>query len=198
VNHDGDNLLAPNLQSMVLFNVARNYLRDHELSDVVLDNRVHPERKPLQDAPALDSWLYFHNKYFLICRYDAISYKMKKSVKSKKDQFRRLELQRDKLIEYLLSDCLLMQGSYSELLVKCGKAGCNCEAKPAHLVTRLGTRRNNTPQNQVVRIADRQRVRSLVEIYKKHKATFSDFKALHLEQEEIVKAIIGDKDEPYE
>ena len=123
---------------------------------------------------------------------------MKKSVKSKKEQFHRLELQRNKLINYLLSDCSLMRGSYTELLVKCGKVGCHCVGKPAHLIARLGTRRNNKAQTQVVRIADRKRVRSLVDVYKKHKVASTNFKKIHQQLEQIVKAIIEDKDEQYE
>ncbi len=122
---------------------------------------------------------------------------MGKLVNSKKAQFGRLDLQRDKLIDYLLSDCSLIQGSYTELLVKCGKAGCHCEGKPAHPVARLGTRRNNKAQNQVVRVFDRERIRSLVEVYRGHKAALTDLKDIHKKQEKIVKSIISDKDEPY-
>jgi len=123
---------------------------------------------------------------------------MVKSVKSKKEEFNRLELERKKLIGYLLSECSLIQGSYSEILVKCGKEGCHCEGKPAHLVTRLGTRRNNKAQNQVVRVADRERVCLLVEAYKKHKATFGDLKNINQKQEKIVRSIINDKDDLYD
>ena len=123
---------------------------------------------------------------------------MKKSVKSKKDHFRQLELERGKLIQYLLLECSLIQCSYSELLVKCGKPGCHCEDKPAHLVTHLGTRKNNAARTQVVRIADRQRVCALVQVYKKHKAALTDLKDIHQQQEKIVRDLVDDKDQPYE
>jgi hypothetical protein len=121
-----------------------------------------------------------------------------KLVKSKKAHFLRLESQRRKLVEYLLSDCSLIQGSYTELLVKCGKLGCHCENNPAHLVTRLGIRKNGTPRNPVVRVTDRERVKSLVENYKKHKHTLKKIKETHAQQEQLAKAIVADKNEDYE
>ena len=121
-----------------------------------------------------------------------------KPVKSKKDRFHRLEAQRLKLVEYLLSDCPLLHGSYTELLVKCGRAGCHCQKKPAHLVARLGTRKDGIPQNRVVRVADRQHVKALVKSYKKHKESLGELKQIHVQQEQLVKSILNDKDEPYE
>ena len=123
---------------------------------------------------------------------------MKKSFVKNKKQFQRLETQRAKLLEYLLSDIALIQGSYTELRVKCGKAGCHCEKKPAHLVARLGTRENGKVLNKVVRIADREEVLQLVEHYKKHRNALREIVKIHQQQKNLIKKLIDDKNQGYQ
>jgi len=118
-------------------------------------------------------------------------------VKSK-NQFQHLELRRSELVDYLLSDTALIKGSYTEILVKCGRSGCHCEKKPAHLVARLGIRENDTVQNKLVRVADRQYVEQLVENYKQHKEALRELAKIQQQQTNFFKALIGKKDKGYQ
>ena len=114
-----------------------------------------------------------------------------------KNKLQPLEAQRTRLIQYLLTDCALIQGSYTEILVKCGRPGCHCKLKPAHLVARLGIRNNGIVQNKLVRIEDRQRVSQLVELYKRHKSALQQLAKIHDQQFTLLKKIIGEKNMNY-
>ena len=113
------------------------------------------------------------------------------------NQLSRLEKQRAQLIEYLLSDCPLIRGSYTEVLVKCGRTGCHCEKKPAHLVSRLIIHQNGHPQCKLIRVADRDSVQTLVQNYKQHKQAWRQLVQIHNKQEALVKTLIGEKDVGY-
>lgn len=117
-------------------------------------------------------------------------------VKSKK-HFRKLERRRQRLVEYLLSNVGLVCGSYSDVLVKCGRAGCHCEQKPIHPVTRLEVRVGGTRQTKLVRAGDRERVKQLVDIYKRHRSALRELLQVNEEQKGLLKQLISEKDEGY-
>ena len=117
-------------------------------------------------------------------------------VKNKK-HFRKLEKQRQHLMDYLLSSVKLICGSYSEVLVKCGRPGCHCQDKPIHPVTRLEIREDGKRRTKVVRAIDSEYVKQLVDEYKKHKDALKELQKIHDEQKELLRKLISDKDKGY-
>lgn len=117
-------------------------------------------------------------------------------VKNKKN-FKKLERRRQHLIEYLLSNVKLICGSYSDVLVRCGRPGCHCERKPIHPITRLEVRRNGTRQTKLVRADDRETVKQLVDAYKEHKSVLRELLKIQEEQRGLLKNLISEKDKGY-
>ena len=111
----------------------------------------------------------------------------------KKNQLSKLEQTRKELLVLLLSDGELIEGSYSEILVKCGRAGCHCEKKPIHLVGRLGIREDGKLKNKVVRVADREKVKRLTVRYRAHKKALRDLEQINELEREILKGLIKRK-----
>jgi len=122
--------------------------------------------------------------------------KSKKVNKKKKILF-KLEADRKRWMNLLVSRGELIEGSLSDLLVRCGRRGCHCEKKPIHRVTRLGVREGGKIKNKVVRVDDRKWVYRLIENYKKHKDAIKGIAQLNQDQRNIMKAIIRLKNRPY-
>lgn len=97
------------------------------------------------------------------------------------------------LLSLLLSGVELIEGSYSEILVKCGRSGCHCEKEPIHLVARLGLREDGKIKNKVVRIADREEVKKLIERYREHRQALQKLKQVNETEREILKKLIKQK-----
>ena len=114
-----------------------------------------------------------------------------------KNKISKLEQERKKLLDLLQSDEPLIEGSYSEILVKCGRAGCHCEKKPIHLVARLGVREDGKIKNKLVRIADRDEVQKLTGRYKEHRQALRDLERVHAMEKEVLKEIIKKKNRGY-
>jgi len=114
-----------------------------------------------------------------------------------KRKISKLEQERKQLLDLLLSDQQLIEGSYSEILVKCGRAGCHCEKKPIHLVARLGMREDGKIKNKVVRVADRDDVQKLTGQYKEHKQALQDLERVNAMEKEVLKEIIKKKNRGY-
>jgi len=110
-----------------------------------------------------------------------------------KNKLSKLELTRKELLVLLLSDEELIEGSYSEVLVKCGRAGCHCEKKPIHLVARLGVREEGKIKNKVVRVADRENVKRLTARYREHKQALQELERVNKVEREILKELIKQK-----
>lgn len=91
----------------------------------------------------------------------------------------------------------LIEGSYSEILVKCGRSGCHCEKKPIHLVTRLNIREEEKIKNKVVRVADRENVKALVARYKEHKEALQKLDQINEDLRENLKTLIKQKNIGY-
>jgi hypothetical protein len=114
-----------------------------------------------------------------------------------KSKIHKLEQERTKLLDLLLSDDRLIEGSYSEILVKCGRAGCHCEKKPIHLVARLGIREEGKVKNKVVRVADRENVQKLTDRYKAHKQALHKLKQINEAERTILKDVMKQKNSGY-
>ena len=110
----------------------------------------------------------------------------------------QLQVEREKAIEPFLIDDALTEGSYAEVLQKCGRPGCHCEKKPTHLVTRISKWIEGKLKNKVVRIEDRDRVSKLVEIYKTHKTAMAKLVKDAQMERDLMNAIIKLKNRPYE
>ena len=110
-----------------------------------------------------------------------------------KNKISKLEQERKKLFALLLSEDPLIEGCYSEILVKCGRSGCHCEKKPIHLVTRLGVREDGKIKNKVVRVADRENVKKLANRYREHKQALQELGQIDEKQREIFKDLIKHK-----
>lgn len=110
-----------------------------------------------------------------------------------KNKISKLAQKRKELFDLLLSDVPLIEGSYSEILVKCGRAGCHCEKNPIHLVARLGMREDGKIKNKVVRVADRDEVRKLTGRYKEHKQALQDLERVNEMEKEVLKEVIKKK-----
>ena len=92
----------------------------------------------------------------------------------------------------------LIEGSYRESLMRCGRQGCHCNDKPAHLVTRVSRWEDRKLKNKVVRIEDRVIVEKLVENYREHKQTISKLAKLNEKEGAILKSIVNRKKKRYE
>lgn len=127
-----------------------------------------------------------------------LSYKTRvtKMIK-KKNKFSKLENVRKELLRLILADDEIIEGSYCELLVKCGKVGCHCEKKPCHLVARLSIREDGKIKNKVVRVTDRENVKRLTERYREHKQALKELQEIHEMEQEILKELIKLKNKGY-
>ena len=117
---------------------------------------------------------------------------------AKQNALLHLQEERKKLIEPFLENDELTEGSYVEVLQKCGRPGCHCEKRPTHLVSRVSKWMDGKLKHKVVRIEDRDQVRKFVEIYKKHKAAMTKLAKGAQKEKEIMIAIIKLKNRPYE
>lgn len=118
-------------------------------------------------------------------------------MRKEKNKILKLELDRKALLVLLLSDASLIEGSYSEVLVKCGRSGCHCEKKPIHLVARLGIREDGKIKNKVVRVADREKVKALTDCYRDHKQALRQMEHINEVEREILKGLIKRKNRGY-
>ena len=94
-------------------------------------------------------------------------------------QILSVEKQRKDCLKILSQEEQMIEGSYRECFVRCGRTGCHCEKKPIHLVSRISHWEDGKLINKVVRVDDRHWVKEKVEIYKKHKQALS--KLTHLD-----------------
>ena len=122
----------------------------------------------------------------------------KNKLTAKQNSLLQLQGERKNLIEPFLKDDELTEGSYIEVLQKCGRPGCHCEKKPTHLVARISKWLEGKLKHKVVRIEDRDRVRKLVEIYRNHKAAMAKLKKSAKKERDLMNVIIKLKNRPYE
>ena len=107
----------------------------------------------------------------------------------KKKAIQTIETERKRLLDTLIDDKALIEGSLSDILVKCGRGGCHCEKKAAHTVTRLSMRENGQIKIKVVRVDDRENVRKLVQVHKEFKEALRKLSELESRQKKILKTI---------
>ncbi len=120
------------------------------------------------------------------------------SLTSRKQKILEIERQRKCLIRFLLSDCEVIEGSFIDVKVRCGRSGCHCENEPLHPVTRLSWWDNGKLKNKIIRVADRVWVKKLSDNYKKHRQAMRDLVRLNEKEKEIIKSVVKLKTRKYE
>lgn len=123
---------------------------------------------------------------------------MKKNFWHLKKKILHLEEMRRSIVDLLLSETELICGTYSEILVKCGKTGCHCERKPSHQVTRLNVRNQGKVSCKLVRVADRKTVKQLVQTYKEQIKALRNADKIESQQRKLFKKLIKLKNKHYE
>jgi len=123
---------------------------------------------------------------------------MSSGIHKTKGAIMQIERQRKHLLDILFLDEELIVGSYAELQVRCGKRGCHCEKKPAHLVTRLGFMQEGKLKMKLVRIEDREWVSTGVKIYKDNKKALSEMAKLNKKLSTLLKTLIKQRNCHYE
>ena len=119
-------------------------------------------------------------------------------INKKKEEISKIEKERKRLIKLLFSDCEVVEGSFIDVLVRCGRSGCHCEKEPVHPVTRLSWWNNGKLKNKIVRVADRKWVKELSDNYKEHKQAMSTLVKLNEKEREIIKTVLKLKTIKYE
>lgn len=121
-----------------------------------------------------------------------------KKLTAKQNELIKIQNERKRLIEPFLSSDELIEGSYIEVLQKCGRPECHCSKKPTHLVTRLSKWIDGKLKHKVVQISDRDKIRKLAEIYKHHKTCMAKLTKTEKKERTIMSAIIKLKNSHYE
>lgn len=122
----------------------------------------------------------------------------KEKLSKKKTRIAAIEQERTKLIKVLLEECELIEGSYRESLMRCGRKECHCYEKPGHLVARISRWEEGKLKNKVVRLADREWVKKLADNYKNHKKAMSQLLKLNTKEGELLRSVIKLKKKRYE
>jgi len=99
--------------------------------------------------------------------------------------------QRQQAWKMFFAPSALIEGSYRESLIRCGKPTCHCQNQPAHLVSRLSHWEQGKLKNKVIRVADRQRIKSLSDSYKEHKHVLNQLIRLNKKECQILKNAIN-------
>ena len=109
-----------------------------------------------------------------------------------------LQEQRQQAWKIFFTPSVLVEGSFRELLIRCGRPNCHCQNQPAHLVSRLSHWEQGKLKNKVVRVADRQRIKSLSDNYKEHRQALSQLLKVNKKEYQLLKNFIRLKLIPYE
>jgi hypothetical protein len=125
---------------------------------------------------------------------------VKKDLKKAREMLRSLQKQRSGWLRVFSRDEELIAGSYGELYIPCGKPTCRChkEAEGGHFATRLSQWVGGKLKTKIVRVADRQRIKTASDHYKSHKSALRELRKLHAEELRILKRIVELKTAKYE
>jgi hypothetical protein len=115
---------------------------------------------------------------------------MSNAIRKTKRAITEIQRERERVMDTLLPNTELIAGSYSEMYARCGKTGCHCEKKPAHLVTRLGFMESGKVKTKLVRIQDRPWVSKMVQTYKNQKKGIGEVSKLNKKQVALLRKLI--------
>jgi hypothetical protein len=121
-----------------------------------------------------------------------------KNLKKYKKEILRLSEKRQKLLQLLLSNQLLILGSYTETRMRCSSPGCHCHKDGGHPTMRISHWYKGKLKSKVVRIDDRQWVAEAAANYKAHKQALRDIAEVNNREKEVLKLILEQKAQIYE
>jgi hypothetical protein len=123
---------------------------------------------------------------------------MRKRVATIVRKVRRVQEERARLLEALLTDRPLLKGSLSRVKRTCGKATCHCAEAPAHQVWVLATTHDRRRRCQVVRLPDVSAVQGRLAIYKKFRRRLRQLEAIAREEKRLLRGLMDERHAPYE
>lgn len=112
-------------------------------------------------------------------------------------KIKTLDAESSKLIKAVLCNDPILIGSVYEVLRICGKSNCRCAEKPSHACVTLMTTHQGRRRCQVIRKKDVEKVQKKVERYKEIRNILRRLKALDLERNTLLKALIEERNELY-
>lgn len=121
-----------------------------------------------------------------------------KKLLAKQKELIKLQDGRKKLIDLFLKNDALIEGSYIELLQKCGRPTCVCVKKPTHLVSRISKWTGGKLKHKIVKIKDRSHIRKLAAVYKQHKNAMAKLVKDAKKERELMNVIIKLRNQHYE
>ena len=123
---------------------------------------------------------------------------MKSRKTSLRRQILRLEAQRARVLQTLLSSQPLLRGSLSQATRTCGNPTCHCAQGPGHPVWALATRQGVSRRCQVVRKADVEEVSQRVAVYREFRHALRRLQAIQKELKALLNGYLEERDLPYE
>jgi len=122
---------------------------------------------------------------------------MIKKIRNTISAIERLEAERCGLLQQLLTDESLLQGSLSLVNRTCGKKNCHCATRPAHPAWVLATSESGRQRCQVVRHADVEEVQRRVATYKDYRTTLRALEAMQKELKRLLRGLMAKRDRRY-
>ena len=134
----------------------------------------------------------------MITQEEAMSTQKLKKLNTMQRSLQAFQEQRQHAWKIFFTPSPLIEGSFRESLIRCGKPTCHCQNQPAHLVSRISHWEQGKLKNKVVRVADRQRIKSLSDSYKEHKHLLNQLIKLNKKECQLLKNAINLKAISYE
>jgi hypothetical protein len=122
---------------------------------------------------------------------------VRKDLQKAREKLRSLQKQRSGLLRIFSRNEELIAGSYGEVHIRCGQPTCRCHKEGGHFATRLSQWVGGKLKTKIVRVADRERVKTASDHYKSHKSALRELRKLHTEELRILKRIIELKTAQY-
>lgn len=122
----------------------------------------------------------------------------KKNLQKAQDKLRSILKEQSNLLRIFYRDEELIGGSYGEVFIRCGQPTCRCHQEGGHFATRLSQWVAGKLKTKIVRVADRNRVKTASDHYKAHKSALRDLRKLHSEELKLLKNIVELKTTQYQ
>jgi hypothetical protein len=120
----------------------------------------------------------------------ALSTQKLKKINRAQQSLNALKEQRHNLWKIFFASSPLVEGSFGEFLVRCGRSNCHCHAQPCHLLTRLSHWQEGKLKHKVVKVADRQWVKPLSQHYKEHTQALSQLLKVNKKEYQLLKNVM--------
>ena len=121
-----------------------------------------------------------------------------KKINKMQQTLQTLQEQRHNLWKIFFSPSPLLEGSFGEFLIRCGRPNCHCYNQPCHLVTRLSRWQEHKLKHKVVKVADRQWIKPLSDNYKEHTRALSQLLKINKKEYQLLKNTVALKTVAYE